>query len=616
MNLDKELENLDRIFIEHNYVYIHGREGFGKTTLANKYAERYAQLNPKCCVRYINSKDSLEEFKLLAKDLDIPIINENVINDVKERLHTNVDEETSVFFVLDDFEEDNPHLKILCQGPNFKILITTNSSNLKGSIESSFPMQLEAFDRKKCEELVQLRKPIDQSTELTETEWTDIFERIGAGKADKVVVIPKKLDELLSDFKTNWTYNDVISHLNDIQPEANNYLQIESENAHGFKILTFMSYLKSENKISFDLIKSFVGENDDLDANLIKLVKHGEITKLIFIEENQFYAIDKLAQKEVLKINTENGNEILIKIICTLNSLIKDYYQEDLYEHAVHVLSYEWEGKYDNEDCAELYIKLAILNEIPLQLDYQKCLDFYKVFETYANTTSPYRASALFRLASIEYDLGEFEKALAHLSKAHDIFSATKDSISLAFTLNNIGDVYIQLNNYDLAIKNFEESLRLKKYMFDDTHSSVGTTLNNIGEVLFCQSNWDAALSKFNEALRIKMINFSENHFSIGQIRNNIGLCNFKRKMYAEAILSYEKALKVYENTLDRENSLVAVTRTNLGEVYASQGDGVKAVDNYNKSLQINEKIMPDNHPHIRKTRELLQTASERIRQT
>ncbi len=53
----------------------------------------------------------------------------------------------------------------------------------------------------------------------------------------------------------------------------------------------------------------------------------------------------------------------------------------------------------------------------------------------------------------------------------------------VSVSLSNIADTHRQLGQFELALRGFEESLRIKKAALGPDHHAVSTTLNNIGNL-------------------------------------------------------------------------------------------------------------------------------------
>jgi tetratricopeptide (TPR) repeat protein len=74
----------------------------------------------------------------------------------------------------------------------------------------------------------------------------------------------------------------------------------------------------------------------------------------------------------------------------------------------------------------------------------------------------------------------------------------------IAASLNNIGSVYKSKNDYDEALKYFNESLKMNRAIHDNiNHSDIAAPLNNIGSVYKSKNDYDEALKYYNESKEI-----------------------------------------------------------------------------------------------------------------
>ncbi|RKR14628.1 tetratricopeptide repeat protein [Maribacter vaceletii] len=110
---------------------------------------------------------------------------------------------------------------------------------------------------------------------------------------------------------------------------------------------------------------------------------------------------------------------------------------------------------------------------------------------------------------------------------------------SINVSLNGIGNIYQTLEQYDLAIKQFEKSMFLEKELGNE----LGIAINhqNIGECQESQLNLNAALENFKTSLYYnKKIN---NAMGIIICKNSIAQINIKQEKIKEAIAILEPTL-------------------------------------------------------------------------
>ncbi|WP_160114593.1 tetratricopeptide repeat protein [Aquimarina sp. AU474] len=100
--------------------------------------------------------------------------------------------------------------------------------------------------------------------------------------------------------------------------------------------------------------------------------------------------------------------------------------------------------------------------------------------------------------AVIEHRLGNLEKSIALLLNANVYYEKLKDSISLADTFNNIGNVHNTLNQSLDAKEYYKKSIEIKR---KNKLKNLASTLNNLANVHINIKEVDSAITILNEAL-------------------------------------------------------------------------------------------------------------------
>lgn len=150
---------------------------------------------------------------------------------------------------------------------------------------------------------------------------------------------------------------------------------------------------------------------------------------------------------------------------------------------------------------------------------------------------------------------------------------------SIAVSLNSLGNIYLALRQYDLALDMFKKSLSIEqKYV-----NKLGLAINyqNIGYALEAKGNLDDALKNYQISLDYNNQIDSE----IGRVicYNSIAQINIKEE-------NYDLALDLLENALNKaieigDKFYVATTYNNLGWAQLSVDKLSEAEDNLLKGL-------------------------------
>jgi tetratricopeptide (TPR) repeat protein len=160
--------------------------------------------------------------------------------------------------------------------------------------------------------------------------------------------------------------------------------------------------------------------------------------------------------------------------------------------------------------------------------------------------------------------------------------------ISIATTLNNIGNVYLSQNNLDTALDYFQQSLVKLNANFSDSIQAA-TAMNNIGGVYRDQGKLDEALDFYQKALVISRA-ISLSSPETAACISNIGFIYQNQGRLDEAYDHYQQAL-VIDNVIS-PNSTRTATRFNLlGSVCQAQGKLDEALSHYANAMKVVELL-------------------------
>ena len=152
---------------------------------------------------------------------------------------------------------------------------------------------------------------------------------------------------------------------------------------------------------------------------------------------------------------------------------------------------------------------------------------------------------------------------------------------SKAISLNSLGNIYLTLNQQELALKTFFKSLAIEKKI----GNNLGIAINyqNIGGVYENQDNLDLALENYKKSLEYnKKIN-SEIGFMI--CKNSIGIVLLKQNKTQEAFDYIFPTIEIAKKSQD--DFYISASYINLGWAYSELNQLEKAKQNLNIGLKI-----------------------------
>ncbi|MBU1368869.1 MAG: tetratricopeptide repeat protein [Bacteroidetes bacterium] len=130
---------------------------------------------------------------------------------------------------------------------------------------------------------------------------------------------------------------------------------------------------------------------------------------------------------------------------------------------------------------------------------------------------------------------------LMHL-EALRIFESMEDSVGIAFTLSNLGNVQYAYKDYEEALKYHFKGLLIKEYLQDEPQ--IAYSQNAIGMVFLEKKNYARALDFFISAMSI--YSKYDLPYQIANVKANLAKTMFEMKRYDEAMKYLLEVKEVY----------------------------------------------------------------------
>ncbi len=198
-------------------------------------------------------------------------------------------------------------------------------------------------------------------------------------------------------------------------------------------------------------------------------------------------------------------------------------------------------------------------------------------------------------LGTLEAQLGNFERAIDLLEQA-----SLKQS-HLWDTFFNLGNAYIEIDNYDKAILNYKKSLKLK--------NNNDVIYNSLGRAFHHSKNFKDALRNYNKAIQINGNNdkyYFNRGFALIELKDleqalecfhqaikinnkelyyyyNQGLIQFNLEKYQESLTSFDEVIKI---SPDFANGHLC-----KADVLVRLNQRIEAEKSYRKSIEFNPAL-------------------------
>ncbi|WP_298520690.1 tetratricopeptide repeat protein [uncultured Kordia sp.] len=187
------------------------------------------------------------------------------------------------------------------------------------------------------------------------------------------------------------------------------------------------------------------------------------------------------------------------------------------------------------------------------------------------------------RLEDIRKALDYHQEALVLAESIEERTKVVKKSI--AVSLNSMGNIYLALEQYDLAIQRFQKSMKIEKSV--DNKLGLAINYHNIGYAKEATGDLEGALVDYRESLRYN----NEIDSDLGRLicNSTIGRIYIQQEKYQEAVKIITKALKIGEGL--RDNFHLSGVYLNLGWVYLELKNYKLAEKFLNEGLELSKEF-------------------------
>jgi serine/threonine protein kinase len=282
-----------------------------------------------------------------------------------------------------------------------------------------------------------------------------------------------------------------------------------------------------------------------------------------------------------------------------------------------------------NDDKAEQYSRKAVdlSDKLPpperylIQANYaQISNDYRKAIESYENLekVSPDDVDVHFHLGGLYESTGAYDKARAELAKVLAIDPKHVDALlaagrveirssnpkgsldylnrgltlsvqldnpdGKATILNAIGAAYEQLDKPDEAMRNYQESLSIKRSL--NQKPGIALTLGNIARVQASLGKPDDAYKSYQQAVKLQREIGDKKGLGVTLI--NLGELYTERSRYDDALKAYKETLQIQRDVGDENKQ--AHCLNNIGNIYLAKGQSSDALTYYERALELRKK--------------------------
>ena len=182
-------------------------------------------------------------------------------------------------------------------------------------------------------------------------------------------------------------------------------------------------------------------------------------------------------------------------------------------------------------------------------------------------------------------NLADYDTALKYLERSLMICREIGDKYGEGATLGNIGTLNLGLGDYDTAIEYLKKSLSISQEIGDK--AGEWSSLNNISQIYMGRGDYDFSLEYLKRSLTISQE--IGDKFGEGRILNNISRIFKVRGDYASSLEYLKRSLAISQAISDKCDE--GTTLNNISGIYNARGDYGTALEYLKRSLTIQQEI-------------------------
>ena len=197
----------------------------------------------------------------------------------------------------------------------------------------------------------------------------------------------------------------------------------------------------------------------------------------------------------------------------------------------------------------------------------------------------PRYANALLAMGRVEIKSGNPQNSLDYLNQARALAIQFDNDEQKATVLQAIGVAYRQLNKRDEALRDYQESLTIKRRLGDKR--GMAASLEDIAQFQERLGEPQQALKSYQEALQLRRE--IGDRKGAGDILIDLGGFYHDRGQHEQALKLNKEALLLERELGDERNQ--ALCLNNIGSSYSYRGQYEDAATYFQQALQLREKL-------------------------
>lgn len=208
----------------------------------------------------------------------------------------------------------------------------------------------------------------------------------------------------------------------------------------------------------------------------------------------------------------------------------------------------------------------------------------------------PDLARALMTVGVVQTERGDYQAAIASLSRALSIQERQGQSGLLAEVMGHLATAHAFAEQYETADRLYQQLLELEASVFGRRHPQYAGTLLNLGSIHTERGFHEEAEQFARQALEIHRDYYGDEHLSTASNLSILGEILVQKGELEQAAATLDEALRIRQALLGREHRLVGVTLGHVAQIAKLRDELTRARRLYTRQLAIFEKVFPGGH--------------------
>ncbi len=217
----------------------------------------------------------------------------------------------------------------------------------------------------------------------------------------------------------------------------------------------------------------------------------------------------------------------------------------------------------------------------------------YKIYSDLGNDT--HKAQMLYNMAYLQGRVKDYLGSESTIFRAITIYKNLDENLQLYFSYNLLGNLYMEVEDYDNALKYHLMSLDYlnnEKEKIKDKY--ISGSLNDIGVLYKNYGDYDKALNYFQESLEnMDMLNIDSAMYA--RLMDNMAHTYYLKGNYSDSVGDKLNEAHSIRKKIGRDQGLI-ISKLHLADYYLKRKDTLMVMSNAMEAKKISENVKNNQH--------------------